>query len=385
MTGSIEVVYRGIFQKTLGQRITRGIVLAAVKEGRVGISFGRYGDSPERNGIPAKSFAVVADNEEELQTYLSRYEPTDNDVTVAVDDTLCKGVESWAWYGLQPINKLTRPGGVVLTTSMQSPEEILEDCHRKDTEWSLAVLKGIASFSGLWVYKDDHTDVRVLGAIARLAPHVVKLESVEAAIRDEWNDELKVTSARKAYERVEARKVRPDEGNPERPYEFQLPKWWEMKEGLVIPGIPVQQDVEGWEGGYRPGRNPTFKKFATRTMRPVIDFEICTKCTLCWLQCPDSCFDVTPTGHYDANMEACCGCGVCEAVCPVENCVTMVNESAFGDNASQFEMYEKDKDTYKSWLKGKIEDKATTDRSHGFQLRGKYEEEVQEIIREVTK
>ena len=385
MTGSIEVVYRGIFQKTLGQRITRGIVLAAVKEGRVGISFGRYGDSPERNGIPAKSFAVVADNEEELQTYLSRYEPTDNDVTVAVDDTLCKGVESWAWYGLQPINKLTRPGGVVLTTSMQSPEEILEDCHRKDTEWSLAVLKGIASFSGLWVYKDDHTDVRVLGAIARLAPHVVKLESVEAAIRDEWNDELKVTSARKAYERVEARKVRPDEGNPERPYEFQLPKWWEMKEGLVIPGIPVQQDVEGWEGGYRPGRNPTFKKFATRTMRPVVDFEICTKCTLCWLQCPDSCFDVTPTGHYDANMEDCCGCGVCEAVCPVENCVTMVNESAFGDNASQFEMYEKDKDTYKSWLKGKIEDKATTDRYHGFQLRGKYEEEVQEIIREVTK
>ncbi|MEE9138550.1 MAG: (4Fe-4S)-binding protein [candidate division NC10 bacterium] len=385
MTGSIEVVYRGIFQKTLGQRITRGIVLAAVKEGKVGISFGRYGDSPERNGIPAKSFAVVADNEEDLQTYLSRYEPTDNDVTVAVDDTLCKGVESWAWYGLQPINKLTRSGGTVLTTSMQSPEELLEDCHRKDTEWNLAVLKGIASFSGLWVYKDDHTDVRVLGAIARLAPHVVKLESVEAAIRDEWNDELKVTSARKAYERVEARKVRPDEGNPERPYEFQLPKWWEMKEGLVIPGIPVQQDVEGWEGGYRPGRNPTFKKFATRTMRPVIDFEICTKCTLCWLQCPDSCFDVTPTGHYDANMEACCGCGVCEAVCPVEKCVTMVNESAFGDNASQFEMYEKNKETYDTWLKGKIEDKVTTDRYHGFQLRGKYEEEVQEIIREVTK
>jgi pyruvate ferredoxin oxidoreductase delta subunit len=385
MTGSIEVVYRGIFQKTLGQRITRGIVLAAVKEGKVGISFGRYGDSPERNGIPAKSFAVVADNEEDLQEYLSRYEPTDNDVTVAVDDTLCKGVESWAWYGLQPINKLTRPGGVVLTTSMQSPEELLEDCHRKDTEWSLAVLKGIASFSGLWVYKDDHTDVRVLGAIARLAPHVVKLESVEAAIQDEWQDELKVTSARKAYERVETRKVGPDEGNPEKPYEFQLPKWWEMKEGLVIPGIPVKQDVEGWEGGYRPGRNPTFKKFATRTMRPVIDFEICTKCTLCWLQCPDSCFDVTPTGHYDANMEACCGCGVCEAVCPVEKCVTMVNESAFGDNASQFEMYEKNKETYDTWLKGKIEDKATTDRYHGFQLRGKYEEEVQEIIREVTK
>jgi pyruvate ferredoxin oxidoreductase delta subunit len=381
MTGSVEVVYRGIFQKHLGQRITRGIVLAARKEGKVGISFGRYGDSPERNGIPAKSFAVVADNEEELQACLSRYEPSNNDVTVAVDDTLCKGVESWAWYGLQPINKLIRPCGTVLATSMQSPEELLKDCHRKESEWNLAVIKAIPSFSGLWVYKDDHTDVRVLGAIARLAPHVVKLESVEAAILDEWGDELKITSARKAYERVEVRKVRPDEGNSEKPYEFQLPKWWEMKEGLVIPGIPVKQDVEGWDGGYRPGRNPTFKKFSTRTMRPVVDFEVCTKCTLCWLQCPDSCFDVTPTGHYDANMEACCGCGVCEAVCPVENCITMVNEAAFGDNASQFEMYEKDKDSYKTWLKGKIEDKVVTYRSHGFRYRGQYEEELGQIAK----
>lgn len=379
MTGSVEVVYRGIFQKHLGQRITRGIVLAAVKEGKVGISFGRYGDSPERNGIPAKSFAVVADNEEDLQAYLSRYEPSNNDVTVAVDDTLCKGVESWAWYGLQPINKLTRPGGTVLATSMQSPEELLRDCHQKDTEWNLAIIKAIPSFSGLWVYKDDHTDVRVLGAIAKIAPHVVKLESVEAAIRDEWKDELKVTSARKAYERVEILPIRPGEGNQERPYEFRLPKWWEMKEGLVIPGIPVQQEVEGWDGGYRPGRNPTFKKFSTRTMRPVVDFEICTKCTLCWLQCPDSCFDVTPTGHYDANMEACCGCGVCEAVCPVENCITMVNESAFQDNASQFEMYEKDNNTYKAWVKGKIEDKVVTFRSHGFRYRGQYEEELAQI------
>src|SRR5574337_217595 len=208
MTGSVEVVYRGIFQKHLGQRITRGVVLAARKEGKVGVSFGRYGDSPERNGIPAKSFAVVADTAEELEAHLARYEPSNNDVTIAVDDTLCKGVESWAWYGLQPINKLTRPGGTVLATSIQTPDDLLKDCHRKAADWSLAVAKGTASFSGLWVYKDDHTDVRVLGAIAKVAPHVVKLESVEAVIREEWKEELKVTSARKSYDRVIARKVR---------------------------------------------------------------------------------------------------------------------------------------------------------------------------------
>ncbi|HEX9819835.1 MAG TPA: hypothetical protein VGD07_09510, partial [Methylomirabilota bacterium] len=61
-----EVVYRGIFQKNLAARIVRGIVLSARKSDRWGIAFGRYGDSPQRNGIPAKDFAIVADSKEEL-------------------------------------------------------------------------------------------------------------------------------------------------------------------------------------------------------------------------------------------------------------------------------------------------------------------------------
>ena len=63
-TGSVEVVYRGVFQKNLAKNICRGIVFAAKKQGKVGIAFGRYSDSPERNGIPAKQFAVVADSDE---------------------------------------------------------------------------------------------------------------------------------------------------------------------------------------------------------------------------------------------------------------------------------------------------------------------------------
>ncbi len=373
-TASVEVVYRGIFQKHLAQRITRGLVLAARKEGKIGLSFGRYGDSPERNGIPAKQFAVVADTEEELQAYISKYEPTNNDVTVVVDDTLAKGVESWAWYGLQPINKLTKAGGTVLFTTLQSAEELTPHIHQKDAPYSVAIVKGAKSFSGLWVYKDDHTEVRVLGAIAKVAPHIVSLKSIEQAIREEWADELKAASARKAYERVTVTKVPAGVGNPETPYSFELPKWQDMEIGLVIPAIPVKEEVEGWEGGFRPGRNPTFKKFTTRTMRPVVDFEICTKCTICWLQCPDSCFDVTPDGFYDANMEACCGCGVCEAVCPVDHCITMVNEQAFSDNKSQWEMWRADKADYKAWVQKTISN--LPPRGHGFQFVGQYQQEL---------
>ena len=373
-TGSVEVVYRGIFQKTLAKNICRGVVFAARKEGRIGIAFGRYSDSPERNGIPAKQFAVVSDTQEELQEYLSRYEPDNNDVTIACDDTLCKGVESWAWYGLQPINKLLKEGGTLLVPSTRTTDDLIRDIHRKGAPYNLAIVKGTASFSGLWVYKDDHTDVRLLGALAKVAPHIVSADSMLEAIREQWKNDQKVASAKKSYELTKPTSVGTDQGNEEVPFEFELPGYTKMEEGLVIRGMAGEQKVPGRDGGYVPTRNPTFKKFSTRTMRPVVNFDTCTKCRICWLQCPDTCFDITPDGLYDANMEACCGCGVCEAVCPVDNCITMVNEEAFTDNASQWEMWAKDKERYSAWMSEKIA--AQPARSHGFHHRGQYAEEI---------
>ena len=376
---AVEVVYRGIFQKTLATNITRGIVLAARKEGKIGIAFGRYGDSPERNGIPAKRFAVVADTEQELEENLAMYEADNVDVTVAVDDTLCKGVESWGWYGLQPINQLTRENGTLLVTSMQGRNDLVQDSHQKDMSYNIGVVKGTVSFSGLWVYKDDHTDVRVMGAICKVCPGLVSIEAMEEAIREQWKDEVKVNSARKSYERMETRVVEPGEGNPEVPFSFDLPGWTQMEEGIVVRAIPQGEGFRGGDGGYEPKRNPYFKKYSTRSMRPVIDFDTCIKCTLCWLQCPDSCFDVTPDGLYDANMESCCGCGVCEAVCPVPDCVTMVNEAEFTDNAGQWEMWQEDKDGYKEWMTELIQKQKAESRSHGFHHVGQYKEEVAQM------
>src|SRR5437879_13627447 len=90
---AVEIVYRGIFQKTLAKNISRAIVLAAHQEGKPGISFGRYGDSPERNGVPAKNFAIVATDDQTLEEGMAKYEPKEVDISIAVDDTLCKGVE----------------------------------------------------------------------------------------------------------------------------------------------------------------------------------------------------------------------------------------------------------------------------------------------------
>ena len=374
-TYAVEVVYRGIFQKSLSRNICRSIVLACRLEGKIGTAFGRYGDSPERNGIPAKYFAVVADDAIELEEYLAQYEPTEVDVSIVVDDTLCKGVESWAWYGLQPINALTKPGGTVLVTSYQGPEQLKEDIHVKDQPYNLGIVKGSKSFSGLWVYKDDHTDVRILGALARVCPDMVSLESYQSAILSQWSSEAKVVSSQRSHERVHVAPVEPGEGNESEPFSFEMPGWQEMEEALVIPGIAQGGGFRGGEGGFEPVRSAVFKKFSTRTMRPVVNFETCTKCTLCWLQCPDSCFDVTPDGLYDANMEACCGCGVCEDVCPVPDCITMVNEEAFGDNDSQYEHWQQNRDDYMKWLEEKISLGKSERRSHGFHHVGQYQEE----------
>jgi pyruvate ferredoxin oxidoreductase delta subunit len=375
---TVEIIYRGVFQKTLAKNICRGIVLAAHHDGKPGISFGRYGDSPERNGIPAKSFAIVASDEQTLEAGMAQYEPKQVDVAVVLDDTLCKGAESWAWYGLEPVNRSVKPGGTLIVASQSDEAGLLKTIHKSQHPYKLGVLKAIPSFSGMWVYKDDHTDVRVLGAIAKVLPGLVTLPALEKFITEKLKDSLKVTSAHKAYERFKAVDVKPGQGNGDAPFHFDLPKWQDMRRGVSIPGQPqgkgYADPVTNEVGGFRPARNDKYKKYSTRTMRPVVNFSTCTKCTLCWLNCPDASFDVTPEGTYDANMEACCGCGICEAVCPVKDCITMVSESAFKDNSGQWTAYRKDKNAYLAWLKKTIESRE--ERSHGFRYKGQYKEQV---------
>ena len=158
-----------------------------------------------------------------------------------------------------------------------------------------------------------------------------------------------------------------------------------MRGGVSVKGQPqggpYADPTTGEKGGFRPHRNELFKKYSTRTMRPVINFKTCTKCTLCWLNCPDASFDVTPDGTYDANFESCCGCGVCEAVCPVNDCISMVNETEFTDNKSQWEAFKKNQDAYLKWLETTIQKAEPIEkRAHGFRYRGQYQEEVPKAL-----
>ncbi|MCA1646667.1 MAG: 4Fe-4S binding protein [Chloroflexi bacterium] len=346
---SVEVVYRGIFQKRLANKISRGVVLGARKEGKVGTAFARYGDSPERNGIPAKNFAVVATDDIELESSLARYEPTNTDVSIIVDDTMCKGIESWAWYGIQPINKLVVPGGSLVVTSEREPDDLLRSIKVKPYAYDLVVVpspvrpgvfapEGTASFSGLWHDNDDNTDFNCLAAVARVAPQIVTLESVLEIVRERTNDESRVAAVRAIYGQIKIRTVQPGEGSSTEYEEYTKPGWTNMREGIIVEAMKVGT------------RNPMYKKWSTRTRRPLINFDTCIKCTQCWLQCPDECFEVTPEGTYEVVYEACIGCSICAEVCPVPDCVTMVNELQFDNNDNMYALYQENRTAYNQFL-----------------------------------
>ncbi|MEC9288767.1 MAG: 4Fe-4S dicluster-binding protein, partial [Chloroflexota bacterium] len=304
------------------------------------------------------------------------YEAKAVDVTINVDDSMCKGIESWAWYGLQPINELTKSDGTLIVTSRQDADSLIEDIHQKDTPYDLAIIPSTVSFSGLWVYKDDHTDMRILGTLCKVCPELVSLKAMLESVQEQTGNSTKVASVQRAHDRTTTRLVEPGEGNSETPFSFDMPGWKTMEEGLVIRGVPEGTGFRGGDEGYQPGRSEVFKKWSVRSMRPVINFDTCIKCTLCWLQCPDTCFDVTPDGLYDANMESCCGCGVCEAVCPVPDCVTMVSEAEFNDNNSQWDAWTADKDGYNKWMTVLVDQTKNETRTHGFHHVGGYDEEI---------
>jgi pyruvate ferredoxin oxidoreductase delta subunit len=354
MIKRVEVNYRGIFQKNLAKKIGSDIVLIASRMGQVGFSNGRYSDSPERNGIPCKYFAFVSPDleEEELEAECgAKLDIDEADISVVLDDTMVKGVEPWGWHGVRAINEKVARGGHLLVVTRREHDDLLQFIGRKPYPYNLALIAGDASLSGLWVFKDDLTHERVLGAIAGLDPSIIHIDAVEAYLREKTRDEHRAVAAREAFEEVRARSrtATPSDGIPWTHEIPVLPKWNEFGEGSVVPAVPREFAL----GPRGQSRNPLFKRGTTKTYRPVVRFDLCTKCTLCWQECPDQCFDPTVDGLYDIDYEYCVGCGKCADVCPVVECIVMVDELEFTDYNSPWEHWVRDNAGYIDWAEEK--------------------------------
>jgi len=74
-----------------------------------------------------------------------------------------------------------------------------------------------------------------------------------------------------------------------------------------------------------PGNSSQFKTGDWRSQKPVVDFDKCNKCTLCYYYCPEGCIAKNPDGYFEADLYYCKGCGICAEECP-KDAITMVEE-----------------------------------------------------------
>lgn len=63
-----------------------------------------------------------------------------------------------------------------------------------------------------------------------------------------------------------------------------------------------------------------------------IDQDKCIHCGLCYIACEDTSHQSIrldwgkPYNTYTIKEEECVGCNLCKLICPVENCITMVEQ-----------------------------------------------------------
>lgn len=96
------------------------------------------------------------------------------------------------------------------------------------------------------------------------------------------------------------------------------------KEVYVVPEI----DTEGIEKEFplsKPGFGAGGKTNEWRLLKPVINYDKCIKCLICWIDCPEATITRAKDNSVAINYDYCKGCGVCANECPTK-AIEMVKE-----------------------------------------------------------
>jgi len=87
------------------------------------------------------------------------------------------------------------------------------------------------------------------------------------------------------------------------------PRGWKV---LPFAALPYKLSLEYKTGDWR-------------ALRPIIDYNKCVKCMICWLYCPDMAV-LWDGENVRINLDYCKGCGICAHECPVK-AIKMVPET----------------------------------------------------------
>jgi pyruvate ferredoxin oxidoreductase delta subunit len=199
---------------------------------------------------------------------------------------------------------LKKDGWVILNT--KKPLEEVKSKFSFDIR--LAVVD--ASAISMQVLRIPIVSVSILGAIVR-ATGIVELKSLEKPVMKRFgtllarkNNEALIPTFRNTVIGEEVFLV------AERVSQRAIVGWRNLAIGCAIvePGSSSQLLTGDW-----------------RLERPVIDKEVCNRCGLCWVYCPDMAMIKTAGGDYEPDLTYCKGCAICCEECP-KNAIHMVDE-----------------------------------------------------------
>jgi pyruvate ferredoxin oxidoreductase gamma subunit len=254
----------------------------------------RYG--AERRGAPI--FAYVRAAREAIH---ERGIITRPDLVVVADDTLVPIPAAGVLQGVGPDT-------VMLINSAEPPQE-----------WQARLkLAGLVLTLPVRAEVKERADLPFIGATctgaaARLLG-VVRRDSLERAIREEIAKfgaaavAKNLDQALHAFEAMQAHAGIVRQGSEIGAADYRSPQWID---------VPVEEASVSAPDIRAPVTSELTRTGTWRTHRPVIDYELCNRCSwVCSTLCPDSAIKVAADHTPHIDYDHCKGCMVCVAVCP---------------------------------------------------------------------
>jgi pyruvate ferredoxin oxidoreductase gamma subunit len=254
----------------------------------------RYG--AERRGAPI--FAYVRAAREPIR---ERGNITRPDLVVVADETLVPVPAAGVTQGVSAST-------VLLINSADPPEVWRTRLNYPGPVVTLPVTEPAANRAEL-----PYIGARCVGAAARLVG-VISAETLAQAVRTELaghGEEVvrrNIEQAQASYDRMAEYAAKVKEGAVVAAAGYAPPHWIELPLDDVHHAAP---DIE------RTATTVEVRTGLWRTMRPVIDYGICHKCSwVCSTLCPDSAIRVLADGRPEIDYDHCKGCLICVSVCP---------------------------------------------------------------------
>jgi pyruvate ferredoxin oxidoreductase gamma subunit len=226
---------------------------------------------------------------------------THPDLVVVADESLVPVPAANVLQGVTPHT-------VLLINSAESPATWKERLKLMGAIVTLPVSAEVAERSEL-----PYIGVMCAGAAACLTG-VIRRTALADAIRAELGahgEEIvaqNLEQALAAFDAVQAHAGLVAEGGAIAATGYASPEWIELPFEAARIAAP---DV------FAPGTSVQVNTGVWRTMRPVIDYELCHRCAwVCSTLCPDSAIRVRADGAPEIDYDHCKGCLICVTVCP---------------------------------------------------------------------